>query len=67
MNTKNAIQQAEQGGVNTPVGGDAPLPRPQEKAGDPQASLKVFSLTLFLLLELLIQGGGSNSQGKHLE
>lgn len=46
MNTKNAIQQAEQGGVNTPVGGDAPLPRPQEKAGDPQASLKVFSLTI---------------------
>ena len=45
VNTKNAIQQAGQGEVNTPVGGDAPFPRPQEKAGDPLASLKVFSLT----------------------
>ena len=46
VNTKNAIQQAVQGGVNTPMEGGAPLPKPQEKAWDPLASLRAFSFTI---------------------
>lgn len=57
MNTKNAIQQAGQGGVNTPVRGCSPPKASGEAGRSPSITQGVFLDYLIRLLESGVPGG----------